>query len=263
MYESHWGLRESPFHNLADPRYFYCSSTHEEALARLQFLVDHGRRLGLLAGNPGSGKTVLLDVFARQMQRLGHQVARLSLLSLDSREFLWELVNQLKLHPRIGDTPFELWRALVDRLAENRYQRIATVVLLDDADEASADALAYVTRMVRQDASAESRLTVVLAVDPRQLPRLGRRVVDLADLRIELEPWESADTSAYLQTILAQAGADPAVFEQSAAERLHELAGGIPRQITHLAELSLLAGAGRQQPHIDAETVESVYRELR
>ena len=104
--------------------------------------------------------------------------------------------------------------------------------------------MANVTRLLRHDASAESRLTVVLALDPRRLPRLGRRVVDLVDLRIELEPWESADTWAYLQTILAKAGADPAVFEPSAAERLHELSGGIPRQITHLAELSLLAGAG-------------------
>ena len=68
MFESHWGLRESPFRDLADPRYFYCSPTHDEALARLQFLVRNHRRLGLLLGTPGSGKTLLLGVFGRQMR---------------------------------------------------------------------------------------------------------------------------------------------------------------------------------------------------
>ena len=66
MYETHWGLRESPFRGLANPRYFYCSPTHDEALARLQFLVQHRRRLGLLLGMPGSGKSLLLEVFGRQ-----------------------------------------------------------------------------------------------------------------------------------------------------------------------------------------------------
>ena len=75
MYESHWGLRESPFRGLADPRYFYCSPTHDEALARLSFLVENHRRLGLLLGVPGNGKTLLLNVFGRQLRASGCQVA--------------------------------------------------------------------------------------------------------------------------------------------------------------------------------------------
>ena len=64
MYQAHWGLQESPFRGLLDPKFFYQSPTHEEALARLQFLVDQQRRLGLLVGPPGSGKSLLLEVFA-------------------------------------------------------------------------------------------------------------------------------------------------------------------------------------------------------
>ena len=59
MYQSHWGLRESPFRDGPDPQSFYQSPTHEEALARLHFLVEQHRRLGLLLGPEGSGKSLL------------------------------------------------------------------------------------------------------------------------------------------------------------------------------------------------------------
>ena len=87
------------FADLTDPRYFYCSPTHDEALARLQFLVENQRRLGLLLGMPGSGKTLLLEVFSRQLKAAGHQVALVNLLSLGTREFLWELATQLHRNP--------------------------------------------------------------------------------------------------------------------------------------------------------------------
>ena len=76
MYQSHWGLRESPFRNCLDPQSFYQSPTHEEALARLHFLVEQHRRLGLLLGPAGSGKSLLLEVFAAATRRRGRRWPR-------------------------------------------------------------------------------------------------------------------------------------------------------------------------------------------
>ena len=39
MYINHWGLNRSPFAAQLNPEDFYASPTHEEALARLQFLI--------------------------------------------------------------------------------------------------------------------------------------------------------------------------------------------------------------------------------
>jgi type II secretory pathway predicted ATPase ExeA len=262
MYESHWGLRESPFRCLADPRFFYCSPTHEEALARLSFLIENHRRLGLVTGAAGSGKTLLLKVFGREQREAGCQVAYVNLLSLSPSEFLWELATQLHRNPSDRETPFQLWRRIVDRLTENRYQQVPTAILLDDVDEAQEDVLSHVIRLVCHNASSEGLVTTVLAVDPRAVQRLGRRLLELSELRIELESWERDDTLHFLQDSLAKAGSQAAVFDHEAAARLHELAHGVPRQVSYLAELALLAGAGRQLPTIDAATVESVYEEL-
>ena len=48
MYESHWDLDEIPFRGCLDPRFFYQSPTHEEALARLHFFLL--QRLQVLLG---------------------------------------------------------------------------------------------------------------------------------------------------------------------------------------------------------------------
>jgi general secretion pathway protein A len=262
MYETHWGLRESPFRGLLSPRYFYCSATHDEALARLQFLVENRRRLGLLLGMPGSGKTLLLEVFGRHMRSLGHQVATVSLLSLDARELLWELATQLHCNPHPADTAFQLWRRVVDRLAANRYQQLRTILLLDDGDEMVTEVAPHLIRLLRQDPTAPTGLTAVLAADPRRVKRLGRRLLELCELRIDVELWEPEETREYLLHSLAVAGTDRAVFDTRAALRLHELAQGVPRHVRQLAELALVAGAGQQLPQIDSATIDAVYEEL-
>jgi len=110
--------------------------------------------------------------------------------------------------------------------------------------------------------AADSRLTVILAAQPDGVKRLGRSLLERAELRIDLGPWAPAATEAYLKMSLAQAGCSHSVFEDPAIDRLHELGQGIPRRISQLADLALLAGAGQSLQQIDTEVVESVYREL-
>lgn len=262
MYESHWGLQESPFRGVANARYFYSSPTHEEALARLHFLLENQRQLGLLLGGAGSGKSLVFEVFARQLKAAGSHVVSLNLLALGEREFLWELASQLHRNPRDSDNSFQLWRSITDRLSENRYQQLPTVLLLDDADEATPKVLGHLIRLLHQDSSPKSPLTMVMAADPVKVGQLGRRVLEMSELRIELETWDPEDTLDYIAASLAKAGNSGQVFDPHAASRVHELTQGVPRKVSNLAELALVAGAGRQLTTIDVATIDAVYEEL-
>jgi len=262
MYQSHWGLDETPFRTRLDPRFFHQSPTHEEALARLHFLVDYRRRLGLLIGAQGSGKSLLLEVFAGELRERGLPVAKVNLLGVDRAEMLSALAGEFGLNPG-RDVPFaSLWRSVANRIIEYRYQQLDTVVLLDDADRAGEEVLVQVARLAQFDCSPESRLTIVLAGRQERISRLGDSLLERAELRIDVEPWEPADTESYLKASLVRAGRETPVFADPAIERLHQLGQGIPRRISQLADLALLAGAGRNLDQIDADTVESVYHEL-
>lgn len=253
---------------------FFASPSHEEALARLQFLVERHQRLGLLVGPAGSGKSLLLELFARKLLRAGSAVARVNLFGLTPAEMLCRLGGQLGLWLEPSLPAGVLWRMLDDRLAEYHYEQRTVVLLFDDVPEATPAVQQQVVRLAlcqpggkpfgRQSAEhwAHEVLSLVVAGRGEQWARLHPRLVDLAELRIELEPWPEEDTCRFVASYRELGGSDAAVFEPSALARLHELAGGIPRRVCHLAELALAAARAEQLSRISAEVIEAVHREL-
>ncbi len=262
MYQSHWGIEHSPFRSCLDPQYFYASPTHDEALARLHFLVEQQHRLGLLLGPAGSGKSLLLEVFARQCAGAGCAVASVNLLGVEPAELFCQLACRLGRDCNAEQPVGTLWRILTDRLAELRYEQRPVVLLLDDADCAHGPTDDALVRIAQHHPSPDARVTLVLAAEQARVRSLGHRLLDLAELRIDVEPWAPQDTDEYLAASLRKAGCTSAVFDEPAVSRLHELSGGLPRRIARLADLALAAGAGAELRQIDAEVIESVHSEL-
>ena len=168
MYSSHWGLREMPFHKAHDVQSFYQSPTHEEALARLHFLVEQHRRLGLLLGPEGSGKSLLLEILSAQLRRRGPVVASVNLTGTSGDEMLWSLAGQFGRNLDRCETTPMLWRALSDRLAAFRYQQVDAVILIDDADQAANSVVPHLLRLAKLEPTPQPRLTLILAGDPRE-----------------------------------------------------------------------------------------------
>jgi len=262
MHAEHWGLEESPFRSGIAPKYFFNSPTHDEALARLFFLVENHRRLGYLSAPFGSGKTMLLSVLNKRLRRVGCETTQFSLLGCDSNSFLLELAVALGLAPRLQATTRELWRAIADRMRENRYRQTSLVILLDDADQASPETLNQVTRLASIDPSVEAMVTIVLAADSDAPSVLTKRLCELIELRIDVERWNAEVVTDFLADSVSKAGGDREVFAPEAAERLHQLSAGLPRRVSQLAELALVAGAGRKSEQIDVKMVEAVHEEL-
>jgi general secretion pathway protein A len=258
MYLKHWGLSESPFHGGVDPRNYFAGSAQEEALARMQFLVTERRRLGLLLGQPGTGKSLLLQVLKRDLESKGTRVAVTSLLGMEAEEFAPLVCSALKL-PVVSANA---WHVLSAHITENRFQQLGTVILLDDVNAPGKSARDQIARLVQLDSAPAARLTVLLAAAPENVARLGNRLLELAELRIDLEPWTREEAGHYLESALQLAGSTQPIFDAPTIDRLYELSGGYPRRIKQLADLALLAGAGQQLAQIDAETVEAATHEL-
>ena len=261
-YCEHWQLNHAPFRGDLGADAYYEGSSHTESLARLQYLVDEGRRLGLVVGARGMGKSLLLDIFARQLRDKRHRVAHVDALGMSARELLWDLLVGLGANPGGDDDRPRLWRRLVDRLREHRLQELSTVILLDDLADPGPDVMTTVARLARLDAGHESRLTIAAVAETGQVGRLSSALVDLIDLKTELRPWEEAETIGYVQMALVDAGREVPLFDASALDAIHALSGGVPRRINRLAEAALIAAAAAGKDAIDAEAVKNVDREL-
>src|SRR5215218_4134278 len=68
---AYWGLDRWPFGGAAAAGQFYPTAAHNEALARIEYLVESRRRLGALLADSGSGKSLVLRVAAEQLARKG------------------------------------------------------------------------------------------------------------------------------------------------------------------------------------------------
>ena len=257
MYQTHWGLEKPPFPSGLDPRLFYEGASQRESLARLRFLLAHRRRLGLVLGEAGLGKSLLLGIVAAQFRQTGQSVAQVDLLALSSREFYWQLGNELHAAVRVCDDSIRLFRQLTDRLHENRLQGQQTVLLLDDLDQSGPDLQNQVLRLLRTEAAHAGWLTIVATANPNQLGRLSKGVLELVDLRIDLQPWDELDTVGYLQLALFEAGSQRPLFDDQAMSDIHRLAAGVPRTVNRLADFALLAGSNGSQELIDATTIQS------
>ncbi len=261
MFAAHWGLNCSPFGPTPRSDDYYPSGTQEEALARLLYLVDNGRRLGFLLGDSGMGKSQFLTGAARHLRESGCHVVRLNLTGLNDYELTWNLATGLGDLTAADAGVVAWWRGIADRCAALRFQKMTTVVLLDDVGSAqSVDGT--LSRLALTETHPDARFTILLAGTPQEVERLDSKLQDLCELKIELEPWEPSETAAYVRESLVRHGGRAEIFDDSALIRLHELSEGIPRRIRQLAEVSLATGAAEGLQQIEPRVVEAAYQAL-
>ncbi|MCG8448756.1 MAG: AAA family ATPase [Pirellulales bacterium] len=262
MYQTQWGLAKPPFPSGLNPQLFHEGANQREALARLRFLTNQLRRVGLMLGQPGLGKSLLLRIFAKECRQQGSTVALIDLLGLSTREFLWQLGNELGASVKIEDEPVRLFRQLADRLYENGLQDKLAVFLFDNVDQAGSDLQTFLLRLAQLENASSRAPTLVLAANASQAARLGEALLELVDLRIDLEPWDELDTIGYLQLALVEAGSEQPLFDDRALSKLHQLGQGVPRKINRLANCALMIGSQYTTGQIDAETVQAAHQSL-
>jgi len=262
MYHEHWGLSGSPFQDSVNQSRLLASPPHAEAIARLKFLVENRHRLGVLSGPSGAGKSQLLCCFAASARRQGACVVKVCLSGLERERFLWKVAAGLGTNPGRCETVVTMWRKIEDQLASLRYQQTKMILLFDDAFAIDPSLHGDIIRLVGYDTTAEIQMTTILAGLSGRLSMLPTALVELIDLRIELEPWEEDHLATYLDDEMQQVGGSPQTFDADAVAELYRLSGGVPRRVNQLAELCLVAAAGTHSATIDAGIVSSVFEEL-
>src|SRR2546428_12842917 len=94
MYEAYWELSEAPFDNSPNPKFFYLSPEHEEALVRLVYTVRHRKGCGMLTGEYGCGKTTLSRALIQRLEAEPDEIGPLPDPSRDPIDLLRQGLHQ-------------------------------------------------------------------------------------------------------------------------------------------------------------------------
>ena len=263
MYQQYWGLRESPFRGSLDVAQFFATPNHDEALARLHFLVDGRRRLGLVAGKFGIGKSLLLEVFSQRIYHDQGEVARVSLLGIDSSR------DALVAGGSVWARPGDRRHAFCAMAKPGRFPGPQPL-----RKSAGTDCLRRCRRGPPRDFGSGPTTRSVRcspACPPNSCPGDDRHRGS-RDFRWACWNWPNWQSRSILGTLRKRPNSSISLSARQVASGpcsrrprpsdCTTLAGGIPLRIKQLADLALLAGAGLDLRHIDADTVTEACHEL-
>lgn len=262
MYLQHFGLTEPPFAITPDPRFVFLSERHRDALAHLSYGVGQGGGGGFvqLTGEVGTGKTTLSRLLLEQLP----DNARVALVlnpRLAPAELLETICEELRIdiegrRGRIKPLVDALNAYLLDAYA----QGLRIVLIIDEAQNLSFEALEQVRLLTNLETPTQKLLQVILIGQPELRTLLARE--DLRQLaqritaRYHLLPLSMPETAEYLRHRIAVAGGARSPFDTSAVTRIHARTGGIPRLINVVAERTLLAGYVHERTTLDAPLVD-------
>ncbi len=268
MYLNYFGLNEPPFSITPDPAFVFLSPRHRDALAHLLYGIGKGGSGGFvqLTGEVGTGKTTLCRCLLEQVPD-GTQIALLLNPLVTPRELLAAISEELKID--VTDS-MDSTRLLVDGL--NRYLLDAharderVVVVIDEAQNLSPEALEQVRLLTNLETSKEKLLQIVLLGQPelRELLQRSnlRQLAQRITARYHLSPLGPRDTHLYIAHRMQIAGAQRNPFRRSAMNALYRRSQGIPRLINIIADRSLVAAFVKERLDVTAAMVHQAANEV-
>ena len=266
MYQGHYGLKESPFSIAPDPRFLYLSGRHREALAHLLYGVGVGGGFILLTGEVGTGKTTLCRCLLEQLPE-NVRLAYVLNPRLSPVELLQTIIDELRIAPPDAKTSLKaLTDVIAERLLENHRRGLSTVLMIDEAQHLSLEAMEQVRLLTNLETNDKKLLQIILIGQPELLERLAqpelRQLAQRITARYHLLPLNRDETGAYVLHRLQVAGVQRSPFTGNALRALHYYSGGIPRLINTISERALLGGYAREKDRIDEAMMKIAAREV-
>ena len=266
MYQKFFNLRENPFNVNPDPRYLFFTPSAQEALASLTYGIQTRKGIVLLTGEVGTGKTTLLNKLMDWLHERQAATAFIFNTQLSVSELFDCLMTDFGIRSESrtkGGMLLRLYRWLLERHQAGQL----AVLVVDEAQHLSQQALEEIRLLTNLETSSEKLLQIVLSGQPEleeklrdpQLRQLRQRIT----LRCRTSQLSLAETRGYVAERLHIAGANgEPIFSPEAVETICNYARGIPRVINLLCEHALINAYVEQEKPVPAQLIDEVAREF-
>src|SRR5687768_2841899 len=213
MYAPYFGLSHEPFSIAPDPRYLFMSERHREALAHLLYGLGGGGGFVLLTGDIGTGKTTVCRCFLEQIPAncnvayiFNPKLTVIELLQSVCEEFRIEVRHREGAAPTVKGYPDPLNAFLLGSHAQGRN----SVLIIDEAQNLSADVLEQLRLLTNLETSERKLLQVILIGQPELRELLGRPELEQLAQRViaryHLDALRRDETEQYVRHRLEVAG---------------------------------------------------------
>lgn len=245
MYQEYFGITDSPFSIAPDPRYLYLSESHQEAIGHLLYGIRSAGGFVVMTGEVGTGKTTVCRAILQKLPE-NTDVAFIINPRMTAVELLTGVCDELGIeHPRDGASIKALVDSLNAFLLSNHANGRNTLLIIDEAQNLSADVLEQIRLLTNLETNEKKLLQLVLIGQPEldellagtHLRQLSQRVT----ARYRLQPLSRTVVERYIAHRLKVAGFYGELFTPGATRRICRSTRGIPRLINVLCERCMMA----------------------
>jgi general secretion pathway protein A len=260
MYNKYWGLKESPFENVPDPRFLYHSSQHDEALMRMTYAVKNRKGAAMLTGEIGCGKTLLSRSFMQQLAGGPYEIGVVANPNFPPLDFLKEVIYQFGIR-RNAESKSDLLHVLNESMLDNMRNGRDTIIIVDEAQVINhQDTYEELRLLLNFQMNERFLLTLILIGQPdlrdriTAIPQFEQRIA----IKYHLGPLKLNDVAKYLMFRLKTAGMQKNVFTKEAIIKIYEYTQGVPRRINNICDLALLVGFSSKANIIDSKLIQKL-----
>lgn len=267
MYCDFFGLAALPFNNTPDPRFFFNTPEHEEALASLQFAAEQRKGFAVVSGDVGAGKTLLTRLL---LARLGPNVrtAVVTNTRLTPKDLLSAICREFEIStPPESGLP-ELSRALEEFLLQQYARDRIAVVILDEAQNLPVECFEELRLLGNLEADDAKLLQVLILGQPELQHTLRRPELRQLHQRIfrafHLPALNREMTAGYITHRLRVAGLpeEREIFTADAIDAVYHHSDGIPRLINQICDNVLIGAYTRSAERVDAALVNEIAEQM-
>jgi general secretion pathway protein A len=265
MYKAFFGLTDNPFSIVPDPKYFYMSERHSEALSHLLYGLNSGGGFVMLTGEVGTGKTTVSQCLKEQIQ--DHTILAFILLPTFSASEMLAAISDAFHVPYVETAnQKQLFDGLHQFLLQAHQEQRQALLIIDEAQHLQPDVLEQLRLLTNLDVDGKKLLQIVLIGQPELQQLLSqpllRQLAQRITARYHLLPLDVQELDAYVRFRLQVAGTLRPIFTPAAIRVLHKVSGGIPRLINLICERALLGAFALGQDNVDPALIEQAAFEV-
>jgi general secretion pathway protein A len=266
-YLEYYGLKQHPFTNVVDNRFYYNSPQYRDALIKLKYAVDTRKGLMVVIGDIGAGKTTLARRLLEELDEARYEATLLVIIhsSVSSEWLLKKFAVQLGVGDIGSESKVETLSQIYGRLREINESGKTAVLLMDEVQMLkSREIMEEFRGLLNMEMPAGKMLNLIFfgLRDLEDVLSLDEPLKQRVAMKITLSPFSEEDTRNYIKHRMGVAGCSSEVFTDRAVTGVYRYAAGVPRLINTICDNALLEGCLFKTRIIDEPVIRTVAVDL-
>jgi type II secretory pathway predicted ATPase ExeA len=267
MYKRFYQLSKNPFRLAPEPDFCFSHNGYKRAREYLEFALAQGEGFVMVTGRPGTGKTLLVETFLKEINPREVIARRIAVSSFGATDLLRAVAYAYDIDA-VGMDKGTMRHRIQQFFVRQEQAGRRVLLIIDEAQTLSHAALEELR--ILADLQTRSRLMLQLFLVGQEslqelmctpdMEQFQQRVI----ANYQLVPLNLQETRSYIEHRLLQAGwkGDPE-YSSAAVLSIYKLSTGVPRHINKICNRLLLLGFGKDKHAFDEQDVQEISAEMR